>query len=151
MVSNTFGRRFKISLQIVRTGSSEADVSLEPLTDAINAVCVNRTLLISYECKQIIYKDSKPCNTLFTVLVSLLFLLISAFSWSPNTSGSGLKENVDIYSKLFSLVGIKGITYFPELVNLKLQGKRGLKATVVNFQNINKLKLKEIKFGARTT
>lgn len=37
-VSNAGGRRVKISVQIVRTGSSATVVSLEVLTDAISVV-----------------------------------------------------------------------------------------------------------------
>lgn len=53
-VSNTGGRRVKISLQIDRTGSSADDASLDDLTDANSVVCVKRTLFTSYESGQCI-------------------------------------------------------------------------------------------------
>lgn len=77
-VSNTDGRRFKISLQIDRTGSSISDVLLDVLTDAINAVWVKRTLYTSCEIIQFIDDGTNIMRDARLLIYRIRFIVVLA-------------------------------------------------------------------------
>lgn len=70
-------------------------------------------------------------NFKVTKLVSLVSLLIAAFSCNPNTSGFGTNGSVLMYSILLALVGDVGIKYWPE------EDKTKLKINIKYLQNVD--------------
>lgn len=78
-VSNTDGRRFKISLQIDRTGSSVSDVLRDVLTDAINVVWVKRTLYTSYEIIQSIDDGTNIMRGARRLIYRIRFIVVLAY------------------------------------------------------------------------